>query len=239
MSDARKKSPRAPSLTLEDALERAVAMYEKERRHEISLDVAAQDIGYKNSKSGAAVAALASLRYFGLIERVRDGVVAVSKDVETFKFAPEESARRDLKLKWLKTPPIFSDLLEKYSETLPSDAAIKFELIQRGFLPASADECLAVFRKSVDFAGHFDGADLNPGPNDPVDDDGERPVEAASASTRTPATAPPPAGVDRIPVRLTGNRKAWLEIPSPFFARDKEQLVAQIGLLLTDDEEDE
>jgi hypothetical protein len=42
---------------------------------------------------------------------------------------------------------------------------------------------------------------------------------------------------DRIPVRLAGGRRAWLVIPSPFYAADKRRLISQIELLLADDEE--
>jgi NAD(P)H dehydrogenase (quinone) len=42
---------------------------------------------------------------------------------------------------------------------------------------------------------------------------------------------------DRIPVRLTAGRKAWLEIPTPLYVADKERLKAQIDLLLAEDEE--
>jgi len=43
---------------------------------------------------------------------------------------------------------------------------------------------------------------------------------------------------DRIPVRLPGGRRAFLEIPSPFFEADKERLKNQIDLLLTEDDEE-
>lgn len=43
--------------------------------------------------------------------------------------------------------------------------------------------------------------------------------------------------LDRIPVRLTGGRRAWLVIPTPFYSADKSRLKAQIDLLLTAEEE--
>ena len=46
-----------------------------------------------------------------------------------------------------------------------------------------------------------------------------------------------PASYDRIPVRLSAGRKAWLEIPTPLYAADKARLKAQIDLLLAEDEE--
>jgi hypothetical protein len=46
------------------------------------------------------------------------------------------------------------------------------------------------------------------------------------------------SGIDRIPIRLAGGRRAWIEIPSPFFSADRERLKKHIDLLLTDDEDD-
>ena len=157
MSDgSRKKSPRAPSLALDDALSRALLIYEKEHRHEISAEVAALDIGYSSANNGAALSALASLRYYGLVERPGEGKLVVAKDIETYKFAPEEKTRKQLLKKWVSAPPIFADLLAKYSSGLPSDAAIKFELIQKGFTPTGADDCLSKFLRSVEFARFYD-----------------------------------------------------------------------------------
>lgn len=41
-------------------------------------------------------------------------------------------------------------------------------------------------------------------------------------------------GDDKNPVRLTGGRKAWLIVPTPFYEADKSRLKAQIDLLLTE-----
>jgi hypothetical protein len=46
----------------------------------------------------------------------------------------------------------------------------------------------------------------------------------------------PDDGTDKIPVRLSGGRRAWLIIPTPFFESDKARLKAQIDLLLSEDE---
>jgi hypothetical protein len=45
------------------------------------------------------------------------------------------------------------------------------------------------------------------------------------------------SSVDRIPIRLRGGRRAWLEIPTPFYAADKERIKLQVDLLLTEEDE--
>jgi hypothetical protein len=240
----RKKSPRAPSIPLLDAIDKAGRVLERQGLHEGSIDVVAQHLGYKDSKNGAALTTLASLGYYGLVNRVRDGMLAVSKDVQLYRFAPEESTKRSLLTKWLRTPPVFGELLSKYTTSLPSDVNIKFDLIQGGFSPAKADEVVSVFRKSVDSVGYYDQARTEPPPTAAaeasVDIDDEEDLMAA----REPRNAPTerrlpretPADVDRIPVRLSANRRAWLEVPVPFYEADKKRLIAQIELILTDEE---
>jgi len=245
----RKKSPRAPSLALEDAIERALRVYEKERRHPAPLEAVAQHLGYKSATNGSAVSVFATLRYYGLVERPKDGMLAVSKDVESYLFAPSDQMKQEFVVKWLKSPPIFAELLEKYHDGLPSDANIRYELIQRGFLPDPAEACLSVFRKSVEYARYFDRNDGGEPCEEVFDEEVESDelIGVAKASSQDSTTGVEsrssgqkhvPVEVDRIPVRLAGGRRAWIEIPTPFYLSDKRRIKAQIDLLLTDDEDE-
>jgi hypothetical protein len=252
MNDAvRKKSPRAPSMPLDEAITRVLRVYEKERRHPAPTDVVAQHMGYKSSNSGAALSALASVRYYGLLERPSEGKLAVTKDVESYSFNPSEAARAELLVKWLKTPPVFGDLLEQYQGNLPSEPTIRYDLIQRGFSPIAAESVLSVFQRSVQFARYFDRlgkesgeapgvtAPAKPEANVESSYDGSIVRDSSPGPEPSNASAPADRGssdLDRIPVRLAGNRRAYLLIPTPFYVADKSRLKAQIDLLLTDDE---
>jgi len=244
MSDSpRNKSPRAPSMPLNEAISAAVKVYEKERRHAAPVDAVAQHIGYKSANNGAAIRALASLRYFGLLERPQDGLMAVTKDLESFQFAPSDQVRSEIVQRWLRSPPIFAEILDKYPTGLPSDATLKYELIQRGFLPDAAESVLAVFKASVEFAHKHESRI----PESPSEDKVDTPSKEESISGSESEQSPPPAAVgiqiaanvDRIPVRLSGGRRAWLEIPAPFYEADKLRLKSQIDLLLTEEDEQE
>lgn len=248
MSDApRRRSPRAPSIALDEAIERVAKVYEKERRHAAPVDVIAQDLGYKNANNGAALTILASLRYYGLLERPQEGQLAVSKEVEEYQYAPSDDIRRNLLIKWLRTPPLYSDLLEKFRDGLPSDANLRFELIQRRFNPDSAGSAITAFKRSVEFARFFENPPTDLGSdqsaNSPSSSESLETSPTDHASELPIRTAPEPSVseiedsmVDRIPVRLPGGRRAWLMIPTPFYSDDKDRLKAQIDLLLTEDE---
>ena len=246
MENIRKKSPRAPSIALDDAIDKVMKIYERERLHPAPSNVVAQHMGYKDANSGRSLGALASLRYFGLLDKPKDGFLAVSKDIEAYKFAPDERLKHSLLLGFLRRPALYNDLLEKYNSGLPSDANLKFELIQKGFVPHGADIALGIFKKSVDFAEYF---------NNPIEQDEVNVYEEFDSNisndviTSNPKSSSPSQsslivgdGVDedqdQIPVRLTGGRRAWIVIPTPFFNADKERLKAQIDLLLTNEDEE-
>lgn len=234
--EPRKKSPRAPSVPLDEAIERAIRVYNAERRHPAPTDVIAQTLGYKSANNGSALAMIASLRSFGLLEKAGDGKLGVSKDVETYQFAPSEDAKRELRIKWLKEPKVFAELLEKVEGALPSDASVRFSLIQQGFAPSTAEQTLNVLKRSVEFAGFF--AQSRPTKSDVVMqvETGLHPEERDSArNLEVQEQRRVPDDHDRIPVRLEGGRRAWLEIPIPFYEADKKRLIAQIELVLTDE----
>lgn len=248
--EARKKSPRAPTMPLDEALERTMRIYEKDRLQPIPTEMAAKHMGYASVNNGSALQCLASLRYYGLLDRPRDGFVAVSKDVEAFKFAPSEDLRKAFLRRFISTPPLFAELLDRSNAGMPSDESLKYELIQRGFIPGSAGTVAAAFKRSVEFADAL-GAPPPPvaapaGTSQEPAQEGSEPAALAPvvASLQSPAAYEPGAGIDerghdRIPVRLTGGRRAWLVVPALFYDRDKERLKAQIDLLLTQDDEDE
>ncbi|MEY4210523.1 MAG: hypothetical protein RLZ92_903, partial [Pseudomonadota bacterium] len=108
-----------------------------------------------------------------------------------------------------------------------------------------------VFRKSVEFAGYFDGASNSAPDTASIDGDGEMPGSQVESIEQQKAEAKAtdnlsekqlqlssePINIDKIPVRLFGGRRAWLHIPTPFYEADKSRLKAQIDLLITEEDE--
>lgn len=247
----RKKSPRAPSISLDEAFARVMKVYDRERLHAAPTEVVAQHLGYKSANNGSALSTLASLRYFGLLERPKEGMLAVAKEVESYTFAPDEKLRRSLLLGFLGRPALYCELLGKYESGLPPDANLKFELIQRGFAPQAAESALVVFKRSVIFADYYGEESSDEGEEDAYNDSQSSfpvPNDSQSVADKVGLTAPLSAAtrqveadddeLDRIPVRLPGGRRAWLLIPTPFYDADKARLKAQIDLLLTLEDEE-
>lgn len=242
-----KKSPRAPSMALDEALERTLRALERQGLGAVPAEVVAQNLGYKSVNSGTALAALASLRYFGLLDRPKVGFLAVSKNVESYKLAPNETARRSILIGFLKNPPLFAQLLDQFRQGLPPESSVRSELIHRSFAPVAAESVLISFIKSIEFVNYYDGtqSDMSVAipaqkKNDSESDDAISPTiirSQVSALRSTSEIKMFDDVADKIPVRLRGGRRAWLIIPVPFFAADKARLKAQIDLILTMDEE--
>jgi len=231
----RKRSPRAPDFPLKDALERAMKVYEKEGRHTIPTDVAAQDIGYKDGNSGAARTTLATMRQYSLLIAPKDGHVAIAPAVETYKFSPDDKTRSSLLIDFLRNPPVYQSLLNKYPDRLPSDAALRFDFIRAGFLPASIDAEVQTFKKSVEFAGYYQHQarqQIESAIQEAAKETDKLTADLQSESARLTDTL---QHADRIPIRLSGGRKALLEVPVPFYEADKVMIKAQLDLILTDD----
>ncbi len=237
-------------MPLDQAIARVQRAYDKQQLGAVPTDAVAQNLGYKGANNGSALSALASLRYYGLLERPKDGHLAVSKDFERFTLAPDAPQRQALLAGFLKQPQLYGQLLEKYESGLPSAADLRAEMIQRGFNAAAAEGAMATFRRSVEFVGLPVAKAVLPAAaasgvapwrldNRPTVE-AVVPIEASLIPPAASASALASAdeNSDRIPIRLPGNRRAWLVIPKPFFEADKHRLKAQIDLLLTQDEED-
>lgn len=252
------RSPRAPSFSLEESLSHVMKLYEGNGKHAIPADVAAKTLGYSGANNGSAARAFASMRSFGLLTSNNKGDVAVSPDVEAYRYAPDEAHRQNLKVHWLTSPKIYRELLEEYHDRLPSDQVIRYKLIKMGFAPSTAEDCLKVFQQSVNFVDYYGKQSQSSEQDIASDEELWGSVEQSvsppaatsapsiqlstnpSASTRAQVTLTayePPPGIDRIPVRLSKGRRAWIEVPSPLYEADKAILKNQIDLIFTDEDE--
>lgn len=255
------RSPRAPSLALSKALDKALAAYALVGSQPTPTEDMAQHLGYASLNNGRALATLASLRYFGLLENTGEDHVALSPDLASYlNSAADSPARQTLLRQWLRRPPVFDSLLAQFPQGLPDDSLLHQTLTQRGFLPSSAQSCAAALRQSVAFVEGSPSASpeaLAPSalttspatpPSEPIP--ARLPLRAASepaqAGNRSAeGVSPPPFAMptpdlsqaDCIPVRLSGGRRAWLVIPAVFHEADKLRLKAQIDLLLTTEQD--
>jgi hypothetical protein len=130
------------------------------------------------------------------------------------------------------TPVPFAAILERFPDTVPSDdALLHFLVVELNFLEPAARELVKSFRVSTEFVGHR----ATPEPR-VISAEGniQMPSPVVTSAGNVKVATTPPGTVrdddgaydDPIPIRLRGQRKAWVTLPKPFRESDKATLIA-------------
>jgi hypothetical protein len=154
----KQRSPSYPYIDLQTALSRAEQLWEAEGRHFAPIPAIAQAWGY-GPKSSGGLLTLAALLRFGLLEdqgatATREGrVTELARAIILDK--REDSQERIQRIREAAlTPTIHREIWDKYEGRLPSDATLHYHLtVERGFTPEGADEFIAEFKRTLEFAG--------------------------------------------------------------------------------------
>lgn len=153
----RGRSPSYPSIDLEQAVDRARQLLERENRHLVPVDTALEAWGYSKG-SGAGTVVLAALKKFGLLEdqgsgpdrRVRLTDVAYDILIDERDESPE---RRALLRQAALRPRIHADLWNRYGSHLPSDSTLRYELRKMDFTDEATRKLISEWRRTFEFAG--------------------------------------------------------------------------------------
>lgn len=148
---AHHRSPSYPVFSLGAAIEKTKAVYAKDKRAATSADVIASHLGYSAAK-GPGGRAVSALKQYGLMEesagkhRISDlgyTLIHFDRDSAEWRAAIVEAAKR---------PTLFRELFEEHPTGLPSDAALRSDLLKRDFNPASISEVIAIARDTMSLA---------------------------------------------------------------------------------------
>lgn len=160
------KSPNSPKYPLSWAVDKMMLLLEKEGIHPVAPDIMAQHLGYTNSRNGQAASVLGTLRMYGLLVKADHRKDLINEEVKKFKFTPYSEEKTELVQKWLRTPKVFGSILEKYREGLPSDPALRYELIQDlNFSEDASNKLIKILRQSIEFATSFGSVEIVPEEN--------------------------------------------------------------------------
>lgn len=144
------RSPRYPSLSLREAVEKIGTLYEREKRAMVPAVVAVKSWGY-NTLNGRSLTMLAAITQYGLLAR-QNNSVGISDDAFTIIEAPRTSReRQEVLLRCARSPGIFDDLLQRYPNGLPSDETLRWDLKQKSFTDQGAEAAIACLRDTVSF----------------------------------------------------------------------------------------
>lgn len=146
--EKKSRSPRAPQISLQEALVKIRMVYDQEHTHRANREVIAKDMGY-SGLSGASAAAIASLRQFGLLEGTGESM-RVSEDATIILELPPGEPERALALHRVAfAPPLFAELNGEFGSKLPSDENLRLYLVKRGFNKEAANNFIRSYRETL------------------------------------------------------------------------------------------
>lgn len=211
------RSPNYPAFSLAVAITKIKAVYDADKRTATTPEVIVGHLGYKNT-DGPGGRALSCLRQYGLLEqagaywRVSDAAFNIlhlpADDPEKARLLREAALK----------PNLYRQLQDEYPDGLPSDAALRSNLLKRGFNPDSIESVILDFRTTMAFAkvadvSHNDGEEEN--------------IMENPAADSKPLVPPP---LTKTPIQkayafaFAGNGNAQLLISGEYTVEDLEDL---------------
>jgi len=146
----RERSRNCPTIPLAAAIELAKKLYGKAGKAKIKAEVAVNALGYAGL-NGASLSTLGALSQYGLIEREKGSIVAISQQairlMHPLNKEQETHALEELAL----NPKVFSELYAEGFNNGTEDL-IANHLIQNGFMPDKAKKAATVFKANIELA---------------------------------------------------------------------------------------
>ncbi|NEA32137.1 hypothetical protein [Streptomyces sp. SID13031] len=148
-----------PSLNLEQAIERARVLFERERYNAAPIDLVARHWGFKTIKTGPASTAYSAVKQFGLLDETGSGdqrKASISQRARAILTAPEDVRRSEIREAALE-PTMNRQIWERYGIHTGSPETFNWHLIsEMGFSDTGAREFAKQYEATIHFAGLMD-----------------------------------------------------------------------------------
>ena len=155
-SKKRGRSPEYPGLNLEQALDQAKVLQNKERKNAAPINAILKHWNYA-PKSGLGLRAIAALERFGLITSEGHGdnrKARISEDA--FNILIDERPNSEDRVRLLQSaalkPTAHIEMWQAYGPDLPSDETIIIDLRNRNYTEAGAADFLDEYKSTLAFA---------------------------------------------------------------------------------------
>jgi hypothetical protein len=158
---SRTRSPNYPSIPLNEAINRARQVYDKEHTYKASAQTVAEDMGY-TSLNGTSRTTISALKKYGLLQADGDGVKISSDAVDIFELPADDPIAVEARRRAAFKPALFAEFKETYGDRLPSDGNLRHVLIKRGFNPRMASEVIQIYKDTLTAIGGEIGAGATP-----------------------------------------------------------------------------
>lgn len=142
------RSPRYPAISLRDAIQKALAVYDSDHRNKIPKALVAQHMGYK-TLNGASLGVISAVGKYGLLEGGAEAMNVTLRAVDIFEHDPGDPARVQAIREAAFAPDLFKEIASAFPGKV-SDAAIRSHLITKlNFLPDAATNFVRTYRDTM------------------------------------------------------------------------------------------
>jgi hypothetical protein len=153
----RLRSPNYPAFPLDEAVSKINILWEKDGKAGSHRSVVLKHLGF-NAESGSALRNLSTLRSFGLTSEKNRHIILTDIALDIVLYSHDEQIYYRSLQEAALNPNIFRELYEKHSDGLPSDDALKSELIREyDFNPKVVDNFIDRFRTTLNYAKLLNG----------------------------------------------------------------------------------
>lgn len=155
----KERSPAFPFITLDRALERARQFYGEEKRGVAPLSRAVMHWEYSPGSSGG-LQTVAALKQYGLLEDV--GGSGASRQLKLSELAlrilldqREDATERNAHIRTAAlNPPVAQEVMDRWSDGLPSDGTLlHFLIVERKFSESSATSAVKILKENQQLIG--------------------------------------------------------------------------------------
>ncbi len=215
--DSRK--PKYPVISLDEAIEKARALFDNDGTAGSTREAAYKHLGYKKAH-GKSITVLASLEKYGLTQKDNKRIMLTKDAVLILLPGGEEKKRFEAIKRCALRPELYSKLWNQYSGELPGDDTLKSQLVTEfNYSPKLVDSVIRDFRKTIKFA-HLDSKAEKPTER-PKNKMGETMPEMSDIITPTEGQqeAEKPVMRDYL-IPRKGDKVAILRLESPVDKKD-------------------
>lgn len=146
--DSRQRSPSYPSSPLEQAIDMARELHLVERTNPVDREVAAKAMGYTGI-SGRSATVLSNLIQYGLLVKTGKNEVRLTPRAVEILYPDTQASRVSALRDAAREPELFQRIMDRFTDGLPSQAALESFLIRQGFthtaIPAATRAFLDTF----------------------------------------------------------------------------------------------
>lgn len=143
----RDRSPKAPVITLIEAVELVKKLQSQIGRAKVSAETVSKAIGH-STITGASLTKIASLSQYQLIDREKGNILISQLAVRILHPTSNEQSQQSLQQAAL-APPVFNELFRDYRDS--SEEVITSHLVQNGFTIDRAKRVARVFKSNAEY----------------------------------------------------------------------------------------